>query len=444
MGWGGRLRLILTMKSWVNMMNEEMLLTNIYVRSRIFSGLVHSACGLSCWCFSVTGEKLFFSTCPDEQEFLLFLRSSGCLDYATGEQVRRDRPVILSDSIGIIWGAEYMWKNGAPEELIMIGPIFNSSSSFRSIETALHRLTLSQQARNMLLEKMKKIPVLSMANFGQYVQMLHYMLFQEEIQRQEFQFQTVIEDGKNIYHHLGDEMDADGGWDSTNVERIHMTEETLLQMIREGNLEYKNVLDRLTGLELPAQFPAEGQFRRLKNALMIFCGQCTRAAIQGGMPQQTAFAMETEHCDRLERAATMTDLLTVNRRMMEDYIRKVHDLRATPDVSKPVQQCCDYIRRHILQPLELSQIARHVGYSEYYLSKRFNREMGIRVVDFIKDERINLAKIWLVTTSKSVDEISETLQFNSRNYFGKVFCEKVGMTPSAYRKQLRAQEEENQ
>ena len=48
----------------------------------------------------------------------------------------------------------------------------------------------------MLLEKMKKIPVLSMANFGQYVQMLHYMLFQEEIQRQEFQFQTVIEDGK--------------------------------------------------------------------------------------------------------------------------------------------------------------------------------------------------------------------------------------------------------
>ena len=48
MGWGGRLRLILTMKSWGNMMNEEMLLTNIYVRSRVFSGLIHSACGLSC------------------------------------------------------------------------------------------------------------------------------------------------------------------------------------------------------------------------------------------------------------------------------------------------------------------------------------------------------------------------------------------------------------
>ena len=149
----------------------------------------------------------------------------------------------------------------------------------------------------------------------------------------------------------------------------------------------------------------------------------------------------------ITQEAKKSRLFSFDNKKWRDFlvkIRKVHDLRATPDVSKPVKQCCDYIRRHILQPLELSQIARHVGYSEYYLSKRFNREMGIRVVDFIKDERINLAKIWLVTTSKSVDEISETLQFNSRNYFGKVFCEKVGMTPSAYRKQLRDREEENQ
>lgn len=128
---------------------------------------------------------------------------------------------------------------------------------------------------------MKKIPVLSMANFGQYVQMLHYMLFQEEIQRQEFQFQTVIEDGKNIYRHLGDELDADGGWDSTNVERIHMTEETLLQMIREDNLEYRNVLDRLTGLELPVQFPAAGQFRQPEKRPDDFLRAMTRCRDSG-------------------------------------------------------------------------------------------------------------------------------------------------------------------
>lgn len=425
-------------------MGEEMLLSNVYVRSRVFSGLIHSACGLSSWCFSVSGERLFYSTCPDEQEFLLFLRSSGCLSYATGDQVKRDRPVILSDSLGLIWCAEYMWNHGAPEELLLVGPIFNSSSSFRSIEAALLRMTLSQQARHTLLEKMKKVPVLSMANFSQYVQMMHFMLFQEEIQRQEFQFQTVIEDGKNVYRHIGDDLETDGNWDSTHVERIHMREATLLQMIREGNLEYKNVLDQLTGLELPAQYPAEGQFRRLKNLMIIFCGQCTRAAIDGGMTQQTAFSMQEEYCDRFEKARTITEVLTANRKMMEDYIRKVHDLRTTPDVSKPVQLCCDYIRRNILQPLELAQIARHVGYSEYYLSKRFSKEMGVRVVDFIKDERINLAKIWLVTTSKSVDEISETLQFNSRNYFGKVFSEKVGMTPSTYRKQLRTPEQNDE
>lgn len=81
-------------------------------------------------------------------------------------------------------------------------------------------------------------------------------------------------------------MDADGGWDSTNVERIHMTEETLLQMIREGNLEYRNVLDRLTGLELPVQFPAAGQFRRLKNALMISAGNAPAPRFRAACPRR--------------------------------------------------------------------------------------------------------------------------------------------------------------
>lgn len=419
---------------------ENELLTNVYVRSRVLSGMVHSACGLGCWCFSVNAERLFYSTCPDEQEFLLFLRSSGCMDYAISDHVRRNRPVILSDSVGLIWAAEFLWNHDAPELLLVLGPIFNSATSLRSIENSLHRLNLSQSARNLLLEKMKKVPVLSMANFGQYVQMMHYMLFQEEIQRQEFQFQTVIEDGRNVYRNFADEEETDGSWDQTNVERIHMTEGTILQMIREGNLEYKNVLDQLNGLDLPAHFPADGQFRRLKNSLIIFCGQCTRAAIDGGMPQQSAFVLESEYCDRIERTLTMTELLTVNRRMMEDYIRRVHELKERRDISKPIQQCCDYIKRNLLKPLDLQQIADNVGYTEYYLSKRFYREMGVKLLDFIKNERIDLAKIWLVTTTKSVDEISETLQFNSRNYFGKVFCEKVGMTPTVYRKQLRAYE----
>lgn len=64
--------------------------------------------------------------------------------------------------------------------------------------------------------------------------------------------------------------------------------------------------------------------------------------------------------------------------------------------------------------------------------------MGVRLLDYIKDSRVELAKIWLLTTQKSVQEISDQMYFGSRNYFTKVFREKVGVTPAAYREQMAA------
>lgn len=65
--------------------------------------------------------------------------------------------------------------------------------------------------------------------------------------------------------------------------------------------------------------------------------------------------------------------------------------------------------------------------------------MGIKVTDYIKQARIEYAKIALLTTKKSIQEISDSLQFGTRNYFSKVFHEIVGMTPAAYREKVGRQ-----
>ena len=59
--------------------------------------------------------------------------------------------------------------------------------------------------------------------------------------------------------------------------------------------------------------------------------------------------------------------------------------------------------------------------------------MGIKVSDYIKQARIEYAKVEVMTSRKSIQEISDTLQFGTRNYFSRVFQEVVGMTPAAYR-----------
>ncbi len=77
-----------------------------------------------------------------------------------------------------------------------------------------------------------------------------------------------------------------------------------------------------------------------------------------------------------------------------------------------------------------------MGYSTYYFSKKFNKEMGIKVTDYIKQVRIDQAKIALITTKRSIQDISDSLQFGTRNYFSKVFREIVGVTPAAYRERM--------
>lgn len=68
-----------------------------------------------------------------------------------------------------------------------------------------------------------------------------------------------------------------------------------------------------------------------------------------------------------------------------------------------------------------------------YLARKFQKEMGVKLLDYIKEIRLEYAKVWLTTTDKSIQEISLRLQFGTRSYFSKVFKAKNGMTPAAFR-----------
>ncbi len=117
-----------------------------------------------------------------------------------------------------------------------------------------------------------------------------------------------------------------------------------------------------------------------------------------------------------------------------DFIKEVHEYKANSGISKPVQDMCDYVQKNLTRNLELSEIAKEIGYTEYYLTKKFRREMGMSLNDYINNSKIELAKVLLLTTTKSIQEISDQLNFGTRNYFSKVFQAKVGMSPADYRK----------
>ena len=78
-------------------------------------------------------------------------------------------------------------------------------------------------------------------------------------------------------------------------------------------------------------------------------------------------------------------------------------------------------------------LAKKMGYSENYLTKKFKNEMGISLTQYITNLKIQKAKDLLVSGSESIQDICSQLGFGSQSYFGMVFHRETGMSPGAYR-----------
>ncbi len=74
----------------------------------------------------------------------------------------------------------------------------------------------------------------------------------------------------------------------------------------------------------------------------------------------------------------------------------------------------------------------HMSYSHF--SRSFKSVMGKNFTKFLSELRLNYAKQLLLTTTKSITEISMETGFSSSSHFISTFCRANGVTPLAYRK----------
>lgn len=96
-----------------------------------------------------------------------------------------------------------------------------------------------------------------------------------------------------------------------------------------------------------------------------------------------------------------------------------------------------YIAGRLRSPLGLDEIAKAIATSPRSLQRRFEAAMGCPVSDEIRRLRIDLARRLLGENNLTVDQISREAGFSSAVTMNHVFHREVGMSPSAYRTQVR-------
>src|SRR5690625_4896236 len=93
-----------------------------------------------------------------------------------------------------------------------------------------------------------------------------------------------------------------------------------------------------------------------------------------------------------------------------------------------------YIHKRLYNPLPLSRLARYAGYSTYHFSRILKEKTGLSPLYYVSSHRLQKAKDLLLQTNLSVRDIGLEIGQQSPGTFTSRFTEKVGVTPSQFRK----------
>ena len=88
---------------------------------------------------------------------------------------------------------------------------------------------------------------------------------------------------------------------------------------------------------------------------------------------------------------------------------------------------------HLENTPSIPDIADEMGYSVSYLAREFKKQTGQTMQQYLRQRRIELAKLALLSSNDSIQNICHSLGFSSQSYFTAEFRKAVGMTPTEYR-----------
>lgn len=99
-----------------------------------------------------------------------------------------------------------------------------------------------------------------------------------------------------------------------------------------------------------------------------------------------------------------------------------------------VSRITDYIISHIKDELSLCRIADEFHFSAAYVNRLLKRETGCTAVQYIKKNRIVLAKTLLHFDELTIAEVATLVGYPDCNYFCRVFKQMTGISPVQFRK----------
>ena len=113
------------------------------------------------------------------------------------------------------------------------------------------------------------------------------------------------------------------------------------------------------------------------------------------------------------------------------FIHKTsHDYMQVDRISRIIQ----FVYENYPYKISLSDIAEKEHMSSYYLSHVFRKLVGVNFRDFLSMVRIEMSEVSVLSTNKSIAQISQDMGFSDAKYYVSHFYNHMGCHPKEYRR----------
>jgi transcriptional regulator GlxA family with amidase domain len=134
---------------------------------------------------------------------------------------------------------------------------------------------------------------------------------------------------------------------------------------------------------------------------------------------------------------------TCGKYLLIDTVRTVQSVYAMWSLPKShgdaeILRVQHWLEQHCAQALVIDDVARRFGFGVRNFKRRFKEATGYTPIAYVQTLRLERAKQMLESTRMTLESITYAVGYEDSNSFRRLFQQRVGMLPAAYRKRFQA------
>lgn len=304
---------------------------------------------------------------------------------------------------------------------LVIGPVPHAQIDSRAAGQILRSIGEPQSRRRELLNYLLALPAYPLRNFLQILCTINYFINGEKV------------DVSYLLH--WEEIEKEPVPDPAKYGVIHNTqdlERQLLTYVEFGDVDKISELFHQPPAGRPGRMAQDG-LRQEKNLFVCTMTLVSRAAMKGGLDNETAMALSDLYIQKAELLDSYAEINRLLSHAVYDFTRRVAEADPAERQSVVFREAKRYLLDHIGETVPLAELAAALGLNRTSLCRIFKECAGVTVNAYATGLKIKEAQRLLRTTAKPLSEIAEYLGFSSQSYFQNVFKRCTGVTPGEYR-----------